>query len=90
MTEGIVPRDTYYGIVNRDFSKTTQNLGTLNTEYKVNDWLTLENKARQGFSILNYVGTIPENPTNTAATPNVGSNSRLFLGLHPAQRAKPF
>ncbi len=81
VTEGIVPRDTYYGIVNRDFSKTTQNLGTLNTEYKVNDWLTLENKARQGFSILNYVGTIPENPTNTAATPNVAQTAAFFSGF---------
>ena len=66
VTEGVVPRNTYYGIVNRDFTNTTQNIGTLDFEYKPNDWLTLSNKARQGYSILNYVGTIPENPSRGA------------------------
>ena len=63
VTDGLVPRNTYYGIINRDFTKTTQNLGTVDALYKVNDWLTLENKFRQGYSILNYIGTIPENPS---------------------------
>lgn len=76
VTEGIVPRNTYYGIVNRDFTKTTQNIGTLDAEYKVNDWLTLSNKARQGYSILNYIGTIPENPSAPYA-----STAASFLGL---------
>ncbi|TAL80986.1 MAG: TonB-dependent receptor, partial [Beijerinckiaceae bacterium] len=71
VTEGVVPRNTYYGILNRDFTKTTQNIGTLDAQYKVNDWITLENKFRQGYSILNYIGTIPENPSTApyASTP---------------------
>lgn len=78
-TEGVVPRDTYYGIINRDFTKTTQNLGTLDGEYKVNDWLTLENKARQGYSVLNYIGTIPENPSGAYAA--FASTATNFQGL---------
>ena len=68
-TEGVVPRNTYYGFVYRDFTKTTQNIGTLNAEYQVNPALTLDSKFRQGYSILNYVGTIPEKPT-PATLPN--------------------
>jgi len=79
-TEGVVPRNTYYGIINRDFTKTMQNLGTLNAEYKVNDWLTLTNKARQGYSYLNYIGTIPENPSAGAPAYTV-STASYFSGF---------
>ncbi len=37
-----VPRDTYYGFVNRDFQKVQQDFGTVDGEYKVNDFVTLE------------------------------------------------
>jgi catecholate siderophore receptor len=80
VTEGVVPRNTYYGILNRDFSHSTQNMGTLDAEWKVSDWLTLENKVRQSFSILNYIGTIPENPSATGATAPYSSNSTFFSG----------
>ncbi|MGA9727689.1 MAG: TonB-dependent receptor, partial [Methylocella sp.] len=89
VTEGVVPRNTYYGIVNRDFTKTTQNLGTLDGEYKVNDWLTLTNKLRQGYSILNYIGTIPENPSGTGINPIYVSTPTYFSGyiqLNPQSR----
>jgi catecholate siderophore receptor len=79
VTEGVVPRGTYYGIINRDFTKTTQNIGTLDGEYKVSDWLTLTNKIRQGYSILNYIGTIPENPSGPNAA--FASTAAKFLGL---------
>ncbi len=64
-----MPRNTYYGIVNRDFTKTTQNIGTIDLQYHVNDVVTLENKMRQEYSILNYIGTIPENPAATVLLP---------------------
>ena len=54
-----VPRDTYYGFVNRDFQKVQQDIGTVDGEYVVNDFVTLSNKIRDERSILNYVGTIP-------------------------------
>jgi catecholate siderophore receptor len=55
-----VPRDTYYGFVNRDFQKVQQDFGTISGEVRVNDFITLSNKMRDERSILNYVGTIPE------------------------------
>jgi len=74
-----VPRDTYYGFVNRDFQKVQQDFGTLNAEYIVNDFVTLNNKVRDERSILNYIGTIPEQGTGAngpAAPPRLPAQIR--------------
>jgi catecholate siderophore receptor len=59
-TDTGVPRNTYYGLVNRDFQKTKQDIGTLGAEFKINDQLTVSNKFREENSVLNYIGTLPE------------------------------
>jgi catecholate siderophore receptor len=61
-----VPRDTYYGFVNRDFSIAQQDVGTQNIEYHLGDSVTLNNKVREERSILNYIGTIPESSPASA------------------------
>ncbi len=58
-----VPRDTYYGFVNRDFTVAQQDIATQNLEYRLNDAVTLDNKVREERSVLNYLGTIPEQAT---------------------------
>ena len=75
-TEGVVNRNTFYGFVYRDFTQTTQNIGTLNAQYTFNPNLVVESKFRQGYSILNYVGTIPEKPT-AANTVTLNPQSRF-------------
>ena len=75
-TEGVIPRDTYFGFLNRDFTKSTQNIGTLTGEYRVNDSITLSSKFREEYSILNYIGTIPESPT-AAGTITLNPQSRF-------------
>jgi catecholate siderophore receptor len=77
VTEGLIPRNQFYGFVNRDFTRTQQNLGTLNAEYKVNNSITLNTKFRQEYSGLNYVGTIPEAPNVLAGTTTLNPQSRL-------------
>lgn len=69
-----VPRDTYYGFVFRDFQRAQQDFGTINAEVAITPWLTVTNKSRAGRSVLDYVGTLPNNPT--ATTVNLGSQSR--------------
>jgi catecholate siderophore receptor len=69
-----VPRETYYGLVNRDFQKVQQDFGTLNIEVKVTPNITLSNKTRAERSVLDYIGTLPSNPT--ATTVNLASQSR--------------
>jgi catecholate siderophore receptor len=77
-----VPRDTYYGFVNRDFQRVQQDFGTIDSEYKVNDFITLSNKIRDERAILNYVGTIPEQGTGSGGSCNsMGGN---FSNPNPA------
>jgi catecholate siderophore receptor len=77
-----VPRDTYYGFVNRDFQRVQQDFGTVDGEYKVNDFITLSNKIRDERAILNYVGTIPEQGTGAGGSCNsMGGN---FSNPNPA------
>ena len=64
-----VPRDTYYGFVYRDFQKAQQDIGTVDSSYVPNDFVTLDNKIRDERSVLNYVGTIPEQNQSCNAPP---------------------
>jgi len=75
-----VPRDTYYGFVNRDFQKIQQDFGTLVATYQVNDFITIDNKMRDERSINSYVGTIPEQGTGA----NGSCGPTTLVGLNPA------
>ncbi len=70
-TEFGVPRDTFYGFVNRDFQRVKQDIGTLNAEFNVTDNITLNNKFRIQRSILDYLGTLPEGPVITNPNPRL-------------------
>jgi catecholate siderophore receptor len=76
-----VPRQTYYGFVDRDFQVATQDIGTITTDYRVSETLTFTNKFRDEHSILNYIGTIPEQGSSAA-----GCNSKRgnFTNPNPA------
>ncbi|MBC7577271.1 MAG: TonB-dependent receptor, partial [Tardiphaga sp.] len=63
-----VDRNTYYGFVNRDFQKARQDFGTVNAEVKITPDITLANKTRLERSVLDYVGTLPNNGTYTTTT----------------------
>ncbi len=64
-----IPRETYYGFVNRDFQKVKQDFGTVTGEVKVNDYITLYNEFRDQKSVLDYIGTTPEQPVTTSPNP---------------------
>jgi catecholate siderophore receptor len=70
-----LPRDTYYGFVNRDFQKAKQDFGTVNTEVAITPFITFNNKTRIERSVLDYIGTLPSNPT-PAGTVTLSSQSR--------------
>jgi catecholate siderophore receptor len=75
-----VPRDTWYGVINRDFQKVQQDFGTVDSKYIVNDFITLENKVRDEKSVLNYIGTIPEQSTSCGG----GGTATTLAGLSPS------
>ncbi len=92
VTSGPVARNTYYGIINRDFTSSIQDMATLDMTWKLNAWTTLENKTRLGNSLLNYIGTIPENPSATGATAPFSSTPAFFSGytqLNAQSRYEP-
>ena len=68
-TEYGVPRNTYYGFVNRDFQQAIQDIGTVAAEAKVNEDLKVSTRFRAEQSVLNYIGTIPESPVTTNPNP---------------------
>ena len=80
-----VPRETYYGFVNRDFTRAQQDIGTVDAQYSLTDSVTLDNKFRDEYALLDYIGTIPEQ-ANTAAKPcgGVPGNVTSFAGTNPA------
>jgi catecholate siderophore receptor len=76
-----VPRQTYYGFVNRDFQVAQQDIGTITNEYRVSDALVFTNKFRDEHSILNYIGTIPEQGSSSTGCNSKGGN---FSNPNPA------
>ena len=81
-TESIVPRDTYYGFVNRDFQHVQQDTGTLTAEWAPTEWVTVSNRFRAAHSVLDYVGTLAENPV-------IPANGNLYgtrINLNPQSR----
>jgi catecholate siderophore receptor len=54
-----IPRQNWYGFVNRDFQTARQDFGTLTGEYKVTDSITLTSRTRAEHSLLAYIGTLP-------------------------------
>jgi catecholate siderophore receptor len=69
VTSAGIPRNTWYGFLNRDFQTARQDFGTGTIEYKVNEAITLTSKVRGEHSLLNYIGTLPQNPVTTNPNP---------------------
>lgn len=69
-----VPRDTFYGIVGRDYWKTNADIGTVRVEGKLNSNLKLDVRTRYGVTGNDYVISAPEGVNLTALT--VGSNAK--------------
>ncbi|WGR96900.1 TonB-dependent receptor [Bradyrhizobium sp. ISRA443] len=59
------PRNNFYGLVNRDFFKVRQDIGTVNTEVQVTPDLVLSDKIRASRSLNDYIGTLAESPVVT-------------------------
>ena len=69
VTEAGIPRQNWYGFVNRDFQTARQDFGTLIGEYKVTDSITLTSRTRAEHSTLAYIGTLPNSPVTTNPDP---------------------
>jgi catecholate siderophore receptor len=81
VTSAGIPRQTYYGFIDRDFQVATQDIGTITSDYRVSDALTFTNKFRDEHSVLNYIGTIPEQGSGPTGCNTKGGN---FTNPNPA------
>ena len=72
-----IPRQNWYGFVNRDFQTARQDFGTLTGEYKVTDSITLTSRTRAEHSLLAYIGTLPNSPRDDGCQPwRIGRSPR--------------
>lgn len=63
------PRDTFYGLVNRDFLDTQTDVTTAKLEAELTDSVTLNSKVRYGVNSNAYVVSAPERPNLTDPNP---------------------
>ncbi|KWV50040.1 TonB-dependent receptor [Bradyrhizobium macuxiense] len=77
------PANNFYGLVNRDFFKVQQDIGTVSSEIQVTPDLVLTDKIRASRSMNNYIGTIAESPIITnplsASTITMNPQSRYQI-----------
>ena len=65
-----VPRNTFYGLRNRDFEKLNSDLVTLRFEHDFNDGLSLRNQLRYANSSRDSIATPPRFANNNSTTIN--------------------
>lgn len=65
-----VDRDTFYGVTDRDFHRSVQDVATLGLNYEFDSGLVLDNRTRYSVSINDYVLSAPERPDQSASDPD--------------------
>ena len=75
-TSAGIPRNNWYGFLNRDFQAARQDFGTLTGELKLNENITFTSKLRGEHSELNYIGTLPN--ASVAGTANADPTKWFF------------
>ncbi len=71
-----VNRDNFYGLLNRDFRKTSSDIGTARIEHDFNENLTLRNTTRLGLTNNNYIVTNPDDSAGNVANGLLWRNTK--------------
>ncbi|MEF3367278.1 TonB-dependent receptor [Methylocystis sp. 9N] len=80
--EGVTQRDTWYGLINRDFQVYKQDFGTFTAQYRANEDITLTSRFRQERAVIDYVGSLAQSGagylprTLIPASVSIGGQSR--------------
>jgi catecholate siderophore receptor len=74
--EGVIPRYNWYGFLDRDFQVAVQDFGTFTAHYRYNDNLVIDNRFRQGRSVLDYIGSLAGSANLFRGTVSIGAQSR--------------
>ncbi|MDB5579389.1 MAG: TonB-dependent receptor [Bradyrhizobium sp.] len=81
-------RNNFYGFVNRDYYSIKQDIGTVGGEVAITPDLTLSNKTRVQRSVLDYIGTLPENPIDATKTVSANPQSRYQVSENIANQTE--
>jgi len=81
-----VDRDTYYGLIKRDFRKTTADITTVAIENDLTDAITLRNQTRYGRSTQDYIWTQPDDSKGNWLLPTTGSHIGGTIFRRPNSR----
>jgi catecholate siderophore receptor len=81
-------RNNFYGFVNRDYYSIKQDIGTVGGEISITPDLTLSNKTRVQRSVLDYIGTLPENPIDATKTVSANPQSRYQVTENVANQTE--
>ncbi|MFZ2155429.1 MAG: TonB-dependent receptor, partial [Bradyrhizobium sp.] len=81
-------RNNFYGFVNRDYYSIKQDIGTVGGEVAITPDLTLSNKTRVQRSVLDYIGTLPENPIDATKTISANPQSRYQVTQNVANQTE--
>src|SRR5712671_4721683 len=81
-------RNNFYGFVNRDYYSIKQDIGTFGGEIAITPDLTLSNKTRVQRSVLDYIGTLPENPIDATKTLSANPQSRYQVTQNVANQTE--
>src|SRR5690606_31220818 len=71
-----VDRESFYGLLNRDFQKTDADIRTIEVEHDFGNRLTLRNTTRYGVTSNDYIVTNPDDGRGNVANGFVVRNSK--------------
>ncbi|CAB3778535.1 PKHD-type hydroxylase YbiX [Paraburkholderia ultramafica] len=73
-------RHYFYGLIDRDFRKTTSDVGTVRVEHDINSQLTIRNTTRDTKSTQNYIWTQPDDSQGNVVNGMVWRRAKLPAG----------
>lgn len=75
-------RDTFYGVLGRDFQEGEQDIGTLTAEIRLAPGVVVTNKLRKGRTVFGYVVSAPERPVITNPDPDLWTVTSAAKSRH--------
>jgi catecholate siderophore receptor len=83
-----VNRNTFYGLVNRDYYSIKQDIGTVGGEVSITPDLVLSSKTRYQRSVQDYIGTLPEGPNPVTGLLSLNPQSRYQVTENVANQTE--
>lgn len=84
-TESGLPRDTFYGVLSRDFLDGNQDIATLTAEIAISDNAVLTSKLRYGETLNHYIVSIPR--ITDSMDPDAPNGEQVSVGAQSRKQS---